>query len=85
LILGFGGWAAGMVIEFLTLRRSEQARTILISNLILLQAATIPYLVAGGMLVLMDANGLNWLTGSFIISLIKAVFDAWVLLVEINR
>jgi modulator of FtsH protease len=85
LILGFGGWAIGTVIEFYTLQRSNQAPIILISNLILLQASTIPYLIAGGALVLGDANGLYWLAGGFVISLIKAVFDAWVLLIEINR
>jgi modulator of FtsH protease len=58
LILSAGVWIAGMIIEVRTLQRSDQSRTILASNLILLQAATIPLLIAGGALVLADANGL---------------------------
>jgi len=85
LVIGLGICAAGTAIEWRTLRRSDQPRPVLISNFILLLAAVVPYLIAGGMLVASDPGGLYWLAGGFVISLIKSVSDAWVLLVEINR
>jgi hypothetical protein len=85
LVLGLGIYAAGSVIEWKTLRRSDTPRTILILHVGLLQAAIIPYLIAGGMLMASDPSGLYWLAGGFVISLIKSATDAWVLLVEINR
>ncbi|MET0429584.1 MAG: hypothetical protein ABW026_13955 [Microvirga sp.] len=85
LFLGFGLCAVGTVIEWKTFRRSDQPRLMLVFNFVLLQAAVVPYLVAGGTLVASDPAGLYWLAAGFVISLVKSVTDAWVLLVEINR
>jgi modulator of FtsH protease len=50
-----------------------------------LAAALIPYLIGGWLLIAGGADGLYWVAAAIIISFIRAVTDAWVLLVEINR
>ena len=45
----------------------------------------LPYLIAGIILLVGDESGLYWVVPAIIFSLIKAIADAWVLLVEINR
>ena len=54
-------------------------------NIALSQLATLPYLVGAIILLTGDANGLYWTVPAVIFSFVKAVLDAWVLLVEINR
>jgi hypothetical protein len=49
------------------------------------QIATLPYVIAGLVLVFGGAGGLYWLVPAMVFSFIKAILDAWVLLVEINR
>ena len=50
-----------------------------------LAAALIPYLIGGWMLIGGSVDGLYWVAAAIVISFIRAVTDAWVLLVEINR
>lgn len=49
------------------------------------QAAALPYLAAGAALATGAGGPLHWIAAAMILSTIKAVSDAWVLLVEINR
>ena len=87
LVVGAVIWLAGTVIEWIGWRhRTPQQHVItFLFNVVLLEAATIPWL-AGGTLVLYGASaGYYWLAGGIILAFIKAVGDAWVLLVEINR
>jgi len=49
------------------------------------QLSLLPYLVAGVAIFICRENGIYWLIPGIVISFIKAVVDAWVLLVEINR
>ena len=77
----------GSVIEWIGWRHRtrEQNPVTFLFNVLLLEAATIPWLV-GGILVLYGASGgYYWLAGGVILAFVKAVVDAWVLLVEINR
>jgi len=88
-ILGVGAviWLAGSVIEWIGWRHGtpQQHAVTFLSNVVLLEAATIPWLI-GGILVLYGApGGLYWLAVGIILAFVKAVVDAWVLLVEINR
>ncbi len=87
LLVGGFAWLGGSLVEGIGWRRlgPGQSRLIHISNTVLLQAATIPYLVAGAWLLAGNDNGLYWVAAAVILSTIKAVVDAWVLLVEINR
>ena len=54
-------------------------------NMLFNQAATIPNIVAGSLIFNANENGFYFTVPAIIFSIIKAVLDAWVLLVEINR
>ena len=83
------GLSTGTVVTVLSvniLRGSNaQYRRVHVVNLLLNQVAMLPYLIAGISLLLGDEGGLYWVVPAIIFSLIKAIADAWVLLVEINR
>ena len=49
------------------------------------QLAILPYLFAGLLISFQNSSGLYWIVPAIIVSFIKSVTDAWVLLVEINR
>jgi hypothetical protein len=49
------------------------------------QLSVLPYLIAGIAILIYGENGIYWIVPGIIFSFIKAVIDAWVLLVEINR
>jgi hypothetical protein len=49
------------------------------------QAATLPFVVAGVSLLLHAGGGLYWLVPGMVLSLVVAVINAWVLLVEVVR
>jgi hypothetical protein len=49
------------------------------------QFSLFPYVAASIIILISKENGIYWLVPGIIISFIKAVVDAWVLLVEINR
>jgi modulator of FtsH protease len=88
-ILGIGALIvlAGTMIEAIGWRERtpQQHRGTFLFNALLLEAATIPWLI-GGILVLSGASsGYYWLAGGVVLAFVKAVVDAWVLLVEINR
>jgi modulator of FtsH protease len=87
LVVGLAAWAGGTFVEIYGWRHlsSSQHRATYLSNVVLQQAATIPYLVSAALLFGGDANALNWLAFAIVLSTVKAVLDAWVLLVEINR
>ncbi len=87
LVVGAVIWLPGSVIEWIGWRHRTPQQHVLtfLFNVVLLEAATIPWLV-GGILVLYGVpGGYYWLAGGIILAFIKAVGDAWVLLVEINR
>lgn len=48
-------------------------------------AASLPFIIAGGLLIYGAAAGLYWIAAGVIISLAAGVWNAWVLLVEILR
>jgi hypothetical protein len=48
-------------------------------------AASLPFIVAGTLLVLGSTAGLYWAAAGVIISLVAGVYNAWILLVEILR
>jgi hypothetical protein len=49
------------------------------------QLSLLPYIASGIAIFVCKENGMYWLIPGILISFIKAVVDAWVLLVEINR
>ncbi len=55
-------------------------------NLILLGVAVLPYAVGGIIVLAGDLElGLYFIAASIVLSFLKAILDAWVLMVEINR
>ena len=56
-----------------------------VNAVLLTQLATLPYLVAGGWLLLGGLGGLYWVAAAVAFSFCQASVDAWVLLIEIHR
>ena len=54
-------------------------------RLLLHQAATIPFLLAGLSLEGLFGGGMHWFAAALVLSLVVALINAWVLLVEIQR
>jgi hypothetical protein len=86
LLAGLTVGVFGTAIEVHLLRAIEvQHRTNFIGNLLLFEVSVLPYIVAGILLLRGDLSALYWIAAAMIVSFVKAVVDAWVLLVEINR
>jgi modulator of FtsH protease len=64
---------------------SPEFKVFSIRNMILSQLAILPYVTAGILMLTYGENGVYFIVAGIIISFIKSVIDAWVLLVEINR
>lgn len=56
-----------------------------LSNVALSQLATLPYIAAGAIMLRYGSIGLYVLVPAVLLAFIKAITDAWVLLIEINR
>ena len=54
-------------------------------SIIFNQLSVAPYLFAGVLILIDREKGVFWIVPGILLSFIKAVIDAWVLLVEINR
>ena len=86
LVVGVLGWAGVLGI----LRRTysdwdrEHPRQYRI-RIALAQCATLPYIAVGAAVLLHGEAGLIWLAVATVASFIVAFFNAWILLVEINR
>lgn len=86
LATGIGFWALSTRIELQALLNVKlQNRAGFIGNFILLEVGVVPYIVGGLLILFGDAKGFYWVAAAVIISIVKAVLDAWVVLVEINR
>lgn len=87
-VLGIGVtvWLSGTVLAIRGWQAlSKDRRANFFFNFAFLQAATLPYIVAGLMLLAAEFAGMYWLAAAIVVSLAKALTDAWVLLIEINR
>ncbi len=51
----------------------------------LILCATLPFAIAGIAVLIWNINGLYWIVPATLLSILVAIYDAWVLLVEINR
>jgi hypothetical protein len=89
LTVGVVDWAAIVAIQLLQLRNWQSLdpsfRWHFVLRVVLGQAATLPFVVAGLALVNWGVEGLYWLVAGVVLSIVVAVTDAWVLLVEIHR
>jgi hypothetical protein len=83
----------GIIIWIITFRADlqilsktdKQYKKQYLMNTSFTQLSVLPYIVAGIALLAGKFGGIYWLVPAFLFSFIKAVIDAWVLLVEINR
>lgn len=86
LIIGLIIWAGVTMLDLRIRQKTEvQYRRPFLLNMLLSQLASLPYVIAGILVLAIGTSGLYWLVPAVIFSFIKAILDAWVLLVEINR
>jgi hypothetical protein len=89
LVVGLGAWAWIVAIQLLRLRSwrtiSSGLRVPFVLRVALCQIATLPLVVAGIVVLAVGLEGLYLLAAGMIFSMLVALFDAWVLLVEIHR
>jgi len=86
LIIGLITWTLAVRLDVDVLRRTEaKYRRSFLFNMVLSQCAVLPYILAGLTMLISGFAGLYWLVPAVIFSFLKAILDAWVLLVEINR
>ena len=67
------------------IKTAARYRPYTLINIVLNQFALVPYIIAGINILTWGLGGLYWLVPAIILSFVKALMDAWVLLVEINR
>ena len=87
LVVGLVAWSilTGIWIRTLQAPIPNQPRFVPVISVVLTQAATLPMVVAGVSLLLEAGGGLYWLVPGVSFSLVVAVVNAWVLLVEVVR
>jgi hypothetical protein len=87
LVVGIGAWSILTAIWIGALRAPipNQPRFVPVISVVVTQAATLPTVVAGVSLLLGAGGGLYWLVPGVAFSLVVAVVNAWVLLVEVVR
>jgi hypothetical protein len=87
LAVGAAAWAATSAMNGRLVRRAPtpESRRFAWRNMLLLQVASVPYLIGGALLLAETAGALHAIAFGTIMCLAKAALDAWVLLVEINR
>jgi modulator of FtsH protease len=86
LVVGLVVLVHGTILDLRGLRRTDpERRGVFIAHVVLFEVAVLPYAIGAVLLITGDLAGVYWIAASIILSFIKAVLDAWVLLVEINR
>lgn len=87
LAVGIIAWTITFRLDLRILRLTDaQYKPAFLRSMLLTETAVLPYIIAGiVVLTAGSATGLYWVVPAVVASFIKAVFDAWVLLVEINR
>ena len=87
LVVGLVAWS---ILTSIWIRARQapipnQPRFVPAISVVVTQAATLPMVVAGVSLLLEAGGGLYWLVPGVTFSLVVAVVNAWVLLVEVIR
>ena len=86
LVAGILTWLLMVRLDWRIQKATEaQYKRISLLNVAMSQIATLPYLIGSIQLLGGSINGFYWFVPAVIFSFVKAVLDAWVLLVEINR
>jgi hypothetical protein len=89
LVMGLATWGCVVTIQLIRLRSwgtmRPDLRQAFVLRVALAQIATLPSVVAGIIVLVGGLEGLYWLVAGMVLSTLVALFEAWVLLVEINR
>jgi modulator of FtsH protease len=89
LVVGLAAYAWIAAIQVIHLRTwstiPSGLRVPLVLRVTLAQISTLPTVIAGIAVLTVGFDGLYWLVAGMVFSTLAAMFDAWVLLVEINR
>lgn len=86
MVVGLADWAAVVAIQRAARRTwAPQHRHVFLARVVLGQMATLPFALAGAAVLLRGADGLYLLVPAVVASFVLAFFDAWALLIEINR
>ena len=89
LVVALATWGAVVIIQLVRLRSWRAMRPDLrqafVLRVALGQIATLPLVVAGIAVLAGGLGGLYWLVAGMVFSILVALFEAWVLLIEINR
>ena len=89
LVVGLAAWGWIVAIQLPRLREWGTMRADLrgpfVVRVVLGQVATLPLVIAGVAVLWVGQGGLYWLMAGTVFSILAALFEAWVLLVEINR
>jgi hypothetical protein len=85
LVVGLVAWSILVVIHVRAVRGWVPSRSVLAGRVVMAQVAALPFPVAGASLLLQAGGGLYWLVPGVVLCLVVAVFNAWVLLIEILR
>jgi hypothetical protein len=89
LVVGLAAWGWIVAIQLPRLRdwrvMRADLRVPLVLRVVLGQVATLTLVIAGVAVFWVGRGGLYWLVAGTVFSILAALADAWVLLVEINR
>ena len=89
LVMGLAAWGWIVAIQLQLLREWGSMRADLrvpfVLRVVLGQVGTLAMVIAGFAVLWVGPGGLYWLVAGTLLSIIAALVDAWVLLVEINR
>jgi hypothetical protein len=89
LVVGLAAWGWIVAIQLRLLRSWQTMRSDLrgpfVLRVALGQIATLPLVVAGIAVLAGELGGLYWLVAGMVFSILVALANAWVLLIEINR
>lgn len=89
-VLGIVAWSAIVTLESRTVSESRRTslpgpRYSVPAQVLLGQAAVVPFLVAGVTLLAEAGGGLYWVVPGVVFGYLAALSNAWVLLVEVTR
>ena len=86
-ILAIGGflWLMTVVLQAGQLRGRRRGWWWLASRCLMCQCATVPFCIAGILLIRGDPDGMYWLIPGCVFSFLASTISAWVLLIEILR
>jgi hypothetical protein len=84
--LGVAIWAGTTFSQYGAARKNRYVGTkTKFFHFVLTELSSIPFVIGGLSLVRESGGGLYWLAAGTVFSLANALFDAWVLLIEIQR